>query len=425
MSLKMNGLTEIQEKIKSMVEKEIEANVGSDKEFREDPFGYSIYLFFLTRNKIESRAVDALSDWMNSWIDIILNQRKFSRFIDREVTSALLGYYTLKSTNRLRTEVDSTKLLTLLSDFITDDSFFNNFIYSTLILLSLAEQRNKFSMFNKVFNWLGRSIQEEALFNDGKNLVFSSLLLDVIHAQNSLKKLVRTCFEKVIKNMVRFDDRIYYAWVLWNNRKLLEERDLPKIVEFTKNVLENVTGMFSEEEVDESVAEIYGYEIEPKKFSKILLGTILDLLISFNAWRTTFFVPNRIYVEQKLMSLGWEEARKELDKALEAFKEYRLSDCCNNLRMGLATVWIKVCEKLGKLIPMQEGKTMDIGALNKCLKDHGLPDDSIGMVGRTWSYVSDRAHIEKRHGRPPSEHEVQYGIQLTFATIEYLLKLIQ
>jgi hypothetical protein len=89
-------------------------------ERREDPQGNSIYLFFLTRNKIESRAVDALIDWMNSWIDIVLNQRKFSRFVDKEVTSALLGFYALKSVGRLRIEVDTDKLVGLISEFVTE-----------------------------------------------------------------------------------------------------------------------------------------------------------------------------------------------------------------------------------------------------------------------------------------------------------------
>jgi hypothetical protein len=421
----MSGLSVVEEKIRSMVDKEIEASFGSETERRVDPLGDSLYLFFLTRNKIESRAVDTLIDWMNSWIDTILNQRKFSRFVDREITSALLAYYTLKNIARLRTEVSIDKLVTLLSEFVTDESFFNNFTYSALILLSLVEQRNKFPMFNKVFEWIRRNIRREAFFNDGKNLVFTSLLLHMTKAEDDLKGLVRTCFEKAVKNLVRFDDRIYYAWVLWNNRRIMEERNLPKIITFTKDTLENVTKMFDVEELDEFVMEMYGYDTEPEKFSKILLGTTLDLLISFNASRIMLSIPNRVYVEQKLLSLGWREAWNELDKALEAFENERMPDCCNNLRMGLITIWIKVCESLeGKPIPIGAGKTVDIGPLNKCLREHGLPEDSIGMIGRTWSYVSDRAHIEKRGGQAPSQLEVRYAIQLAFATIEHLLSLV-
>ena len=180
-----------------------------------------------------------------------------------------------------------------------------------------------------------------------------------------------------------------------------------------------------EEVVDEPVMEMYGSDTKPEGFSKILLGTSLDLLMKFNASRIMLSVPNRVYVEQKLTSLRWREAWRELDRALEAFEDGRMPDCCNNLRMGLITAWIKVCEKLeGKPMPVQVGKTVDIGPLNKCLKEHGLPDDSIGMIGRTWSYVSDRSHIEKKGGQAPSELEVRYGIQLSFATIEHLLRLV-
>jgi hypothetical protein len=421
----MSSLAIMEEKIRSIIDKEVEASFGLGMERREDPLGDSIYLYFLMRNRIESRAVDALIDWMNSWIDIILNQRKFSRFVDREVTSAILGYYVLKNIARLRTEVNIDKLVALLSKFVIDESFFNNFTYSTLILFSLVDQRNKVPMFNKVFEWVRRNIRREALFNDGKNLVFASLLLDAINAQDELKRLVRACFERVEKNMIRFDNRVYYAWVLWNNRKIMEERDFGKVINFTKDALENVTRMFGMEESDESVIEIYGYNTEPEKFSKILLGTTLDLLISFNTSRVMLSVPNIVYIEQKLISLGWRECWRELDKALEAFEDERISDCCNNLRMGLITIWIKVCEKLeGKPIDVQVGKTIDIKLLNKCLKEHGLPEDTVGMLDRTWSYVSERAHIEKRGGQAPSQFEVRYGIQLVFATIEYLLRLV-
>jgi hypothetical protein len=421
----MSSLRVMEEKIRSIIDKEIQSSFGLEIERREDPLGNSIYLFFLTRNKIESRAVDALIDWTNSWIDIILNQRKFSRFVDKEVTSALLGFYALKSVGRLRIEVDTDKLVGLISEFVTDDSFFDNFTYTTLILFSLVKQRSKIPMFNRLFEGIRRNLHKEALFNDVKNLIFASLLLEAINAQDDLKRLVRACFEKVEKNAVRFDDRVYYAWVLWYNRRIMEERDLPKIINFTKDALENTARIFGTEELDESVIEMYGYDTEPEKFPKMLLGTTLDLLISFNASRIMFPVPNIVYIEQKLSSLGWREAWRELDKALEGFEDGRMSDCCNNLRMGLIIVWIKVCEKLeGKPIPTQVGKTVDIGPLNKCLETHGLPEDTIGMVSRTWSYVSDRAHIEKRGGQAPSELEVRYGIQLAFATIEHLLRLV-
>jgi hypothetical protein len=417
----MSSLMATKERIKAIIDKAIEA--GFEEGMERDQLGDSIYLFFLTRNNIESPRIDNLIDWMNSHVENILNQRHLSRFVDRQITSALLGYYSLKLIGRLRTKVDIDKVDELLSKFTTDDSFFNNFTYSVLILLSLSEERNNIHLFNRVLDWVKKSVQRGAFFNDAKNLVFTSMLLHTMNAHDELKALVETCLERVSKNIERFDEKIYYAWVLWNYRAIVEDRDLSKIIEVTKTALENVVTTLGEEMVDSSIMEMYGFDTKPEGLSKILLGTSLDLLIKFEYSRIMLSVPNLVYVEQKLTSLGWREAYRELYRALVAFEDGRMPDCCNNLRMGLITVWIKVCENLeGKSMQVQVGKTVDMGPLNKCLKQHGLSEDSIGMIGRTWSYVSDRAHIEKRGGQAPPESEVRYGVQLTFATVEYLLK---
>lgn len=58
----------------------------------------------------------------------------------------------------------------------------------------------------------------------------------------------------------------------------------------------------------------------------------------------------------------------------------------------------------------------------KAVKDGGVPDDVVGLVSRTWSLLSERAHIEKKGAVQPLESEVIYGLQLTLAAIEYLLR---
>jgi len=222
----MSSLMATQEKIKTIIDKAIGA--GFEEGAERDQLGDSIYLYFLTRNKIESPAMDNLIDWMNSHVENVLNQRQLSRFVDRQVTSALLGYHSLKSTGRLRTEVDVDGVADLLSEFMSNDSFFENLTYSTLILLSLSEEKNKISSFNRVLDWIRKSVQREALFNDAKNLVFVSMLLDATNSHDELKALVRACLERVSKNVERFDDRIYYAWVLWNYRAIVEDRIFPR-----------------------------------------------------------------------------------------------------------------------------------------------------------------------------------------------------
>lgn len=409
----------MEDKLRRQIDREIFQTDMKDR--LRDPLGESIYIFFLLKNGVKSPALDNLIDWMNSWVDVIINQRKFSRFIDREVTSALFGYYSLKINRMLRIEVDENKLNELLSSNITDNYYFGNFTYSTLILLSLADQKFKITSFNRILKQIKDSIEDRTIINDAKNLVFVSLLLEKLKEQSSLSKLIDNCIRKVSENDIRFDDRVYYAWVLWNYRKM-REKDFPMISNFVENTLKNTLSML-EEEVDESIKEMYGTEVNVS-FSKILLATCLDLLISFNKAKIEISPFSYTYIKQKLISLGWEEAWKEFEHGLTAFEEGRMSDCCNNLRMGLIVVWKNICEKLEKsFMPVSPGKTVDIAPLKNCLRKHGFPDDIIGIMERSWSYVSERAHIEKRK-EAPSEYEVRFGIQLVFSTVEYLLRFV-
>lgn len=418
----MGNLMAVEEKLIEIINRDIESSFGAEEEIRKDPLGDSIYLFFLLKNRIESPAVDSLIDWMNSWVESILKEKRFTRFVDRELTSALLGCHTLESVNRLRTKIDINRVDEMLSKYTVDGSLFNNFTYSVIILLSLADRRNEISVFNQVFNWIKKGVNNSSLFNDAKNIVFVSMLLDELHAQDELRKLVDCCFDKVSKNEMRFNDRAYYAWTLWKYRRFREERDVSRVVDFAQNTLQNITQVISEGVVDKSVIEMYGHDVVPG-FSKILLSTALDLLVDFNCSKITVSLPSRVYIEQKLRALGWKEVLRELDKAFEAFEDGRTGDCCNNLRMGLVTMVVKMYEKIAnQRAPTPPGKTPNIRALLKTLEQHGLSIDTGSMITTTWSHVSERAHIEKGGGQPPSEYETRYGLQMTFAAIEFLLR---
>jgi len=418
----MENLLAIENKLISMINADIESSFGTEEELRRDPLGDAIYLFFLLKNNKESPAIDNLIDWMNAWIENKMKERKFTRFVDRELTSALLGYYSLRSANRLHTKVDIKEVNELVSKFIIDDSIFNNFTYSTIILLSLADQRDKIPSFNSVYNWLRRRIYDMSPLNDAKNIIFASMLLDKLNAQEELRGIVDFCFGKILKDEVRFHDRTYYAWTLWYYRKLRKDRDISRIVDFVQNTLQNITQVISEGVIDESLIDMYGHESVPG-FSKILLATALDLLIDFNRSKLTISLPLRIYIEQQLRKLGWTDVLRELDNALKAFEEGRTGDCCNNLRMGLITLMVKMYETLTKKsAPTPPGKTTDIRPLIRTLEQHGLSKDTGSNIRMTWSYVSERAHIEKRGGLPPSECETRYGLQMTFAAVEFLLR---
>lgn len=128
------------------------------------------------------------------------------------------------------------------------------------------------------------------------------------------------------------------------------------------------------------------------------------------------------FVLSKLESLGWNDARRELDRAIKAFDDGRMPDCCNNLRMGLMTVLAKIYEILEeKQLPIQPGKTVDITPLTKSLESHGYAADFLGLIRQTWSFVSERAHVDKRSGQAPAEHDAEYALQITFAAVRYSL----
>ena len=169
---------------------------------------------------------------------------------------------------------------------------------------------------------------------------------------------------------------------------------------------------------------MYGANTKPG-FSKILLATALDLIIDFNDSGIAISLPSRVFIQQKLQELSWIDIARELDNALKAFEEGRTGDCCNNLRMGLITALVKIYELFERQqAPTPPGKTTDIGPLMNTLEQHGFSGDNCSMIRRTWSYVSERAHIEKRSGKLPQESETRYAIQTTFAAIEFLLRFL-
>ena len=46
-------------------------------------------------------------------------------------------------------------------------------------------------------------------------------------------------------------------------------------------------------------------------------------------------------------------------------------------------------------------QTVDIAPLMKTLREEGVPDDIVGLISRTWSLLSERAHIEKKGAVQP------------------------
>jgi hypothetical protein len=137
--------------------------------------------------------------------------------------------------------------------------------------------------------------------------------------------------------------------------------------------------------------------------------------------------PNFVVILRTLKAVHWDGGKDELVKASQALGEKRYSDACNNLRMALVTIWVKVAERLSPqpVAINQTGKTIDLTPLVKVLRDKGVPEDAIGLISRTWSFLSERTHIEKKNSVQPRPSEAYYGLQLTLAAIEFLLRFTQ
>lgn len=136
--------------------------------------------------------------------------------------------------------------------------------------------------------------------------------------------------------------------------------------------------------------------------------------------------PNLTTIANTLTKLRWTDPKEELIKASQALGEKRFSDACNNLRMALVLLWTNVAETLSEqsMTLNRSGKTVDVTPLVKILKDRGAPEDAVGLISRTWSFLSERTHIEKK-GAQPRLSEAYYGYQLTLAAIEFLLRFTQ
>ena len=93
--------------------------------------------------------------------------------------------------------------------------------------------------------------------------------------------------------------------------------------------------------------------------------------------------------------------------------------------MALISVWAKVFKTVtGEKLPIEKGKTPDVGTLAGRLAQKGASEDSLSVIKRIWSYVSELAHVEKAEARPPDLIDTSLAFRLTIAAIPYLLRLL-
>ncbi len=222
---------------------------------------------------------------MNLWVDSVINQRKFTRFVDKEFTSAVFSYFSLKKFRRLRAKVKSEGLEELVSKHVKDDRFFRSFTLSAIVLIALSDMKDEIESYSRVLKWIESEVENGAAFKDAKNLVLASILFEMQGAEVYLKRIVEFCWRKLSDNDIPYSDELFYAWVLWTYRNRLEKKELPTIRNFSDTTIENASRLLEEEPQNAFIIEHYGSDIKAPmrdfNLSKIYLGIYLDLLTDF------------------------------------------------------------------------------------------------------------------------------------------------
>jgi len=417
----MMGLDSISErKILQIIDRDITTNLPEEGE--RDPLGYSIYAYFMIKNSIERPYTSWLVDWINSWIEKTFTEG-FGRFLDRNVTALLFGYYTLATANRLKTKVDIEELIeNHLPNYVYKNLFFGSLTHSIIILLSLAGMNVEIKKFENVLGSIIEGLRKGTLVNDPKNAVFAALLFEKLDLSKELRMLVESVSDKFESDDVFFDEKIYLSWVLWKYKSELRAK-MPEITGHIKRYIENFLMSIGREEGDhEAISELYGGENNENRYSRILIGTALDLLVMIKKDRIIEIIPQFGEVTRALQDLGWDQVRSELEKAVRSFEESKYSDACNNLRLSFIMFLIKLYELFtGKEAPTEKGKTPNIKDILKPLKSEGLEPEEKGIITSTWSYLSEKAHIEKR-GTEPLPDDVILGFRLTTSIMDFLMK---
>ncbi|WP_456330658.1 hypothetical protein [Archaeoglobus sp.] len=407
-------------KMFQMIEQDITTNLREEGE--RDPLGFSIYAYVMVKNGLETQSTDFLIDWLNAWIDKV-SAEGFGKFLDRNVTALLFSYYTLKTAGRLKTEINIEELIeNKLPNYIHKNMFFGSLTHSIIILLSLTGLNIDIRGFEIVLEGVLESLRKGTLVNDPKNVVFAATLFERLNLSRELRTLIEVVSDKFVSNDIFFDEKIYLSWVLWRYKSELRTK-MPEIISNVKKFVENFLMSIDEEEDDlELASEVYGIGDRKSKHSRILLGIALDLLVMIKKDRIAEIVPQFGEVIQELKSLGWNQVRAELEKAITSFEENKYSDTCNNLRMGLMLFLKELYESLtGEEAPVEKGKTPNIKDLLKPLEAKGLEPEMKGVITSVWSYLSEKAHIEKS-GTEPLQEDAVLGSRLAISIVDYLMK---
>jgi hypothetical protein len=258
----------------------IEEDLASVHHLQTDPLSTSVYLFFIARNKIQTTYIDNLIDWANTWVKAILSDGRLTKFVDRDITSALLDYYSLRQLNRLRVEVEPSGIESVLQKFFSHNRFFESITHTCLILISLINHKGEINSYESCLDEVIKAIKEPEILNDPKNMVFAALLLELNSELEQLRGLCSYALSAMENPDVQFSDKIYFTWLLWTYRDFIDKGHAARIRTFTAEVVEGLKWTLSQP-ITSEVDAVYGVD-HGTKISKVQMSISLDLICAFN-----------------------------------------------------------------------------------------------------------------------------------------------
>lgn len=167
------------------------------------------------------------------------------------------------------------------------------------------------------------------------------------------------------------------------------------------------------------------------------LGMYYLVLDNSHSGQTSKIVDTTIYREYEhsqvistirkgFESNGWSDLWAIYDKAITYALLGDHSSACDNLRKLLIISWTRICEELSKTkISIPEGKSVDVKPLEAALQNQGIPSHITSFISRTWSLISELAHIEKKDGQQPTPNETNLAINATVNALAFIIQLFE
>lgn len=131
-------------------------------------------------------------------------------------------------------------------------------------------------------------------------------------------------------------------------------------------------------------------------------------------------------IKNGFKSNGWDDLWSMYQNAINTKSGGDPASTCDNLRKIIIILWTRVCEKLsGNKITIPEGKSVNTKPLEDMLTNNNTPNHIVTYITRTWSLVSELAHIEKNGGKQPSIQNTNLAINSSLALFGYLLSILE